>query len=77
MFPLYVPDFFFHAEREPDKSYMINHVVYFDLKSVKLVLGKNPPGKKPPDSKPDPIPNLTLILPRTPHGGLFSGGILP
>ena len=41
------------------------------------VLGKNPPRKKspPPDYKPNPIPNLTLTLPLTPHGGLFSGGI--
>ena len=41
------------------------------------VLGKNPPGKKPPTpgSKVNPIPNLTLTLPLTPHGGLFSGGI--
>ena len=38
------------------------------------VLGKNPPGKNPPDSKPNPIPNLTLILPLTPHGGFFPGG---
>ena len=41
------------------------------------VLGKNPPGKKPPDSKPKPIPNLNLILPLTPHGGLFPGGFFP
>ena len=39
-----------------------------------LVLGKNPPGKKPPDPKSTTIPNLTLTLPLTPHGGLFWGG---
>ena len=44
----------------------------------KTVLGKNPPRKKAAplptsDSKPNPIPNLTLTLPLTPHGGLFSG----
>ena len=32
-------------------------------------------GKNPPDSKPNPIPNLTLTLPLTLHGGLFSGEI--
>ena len=36
---------------------------------------KKSPGKKPPDSKPNPIPNLILTLPLTPHGGLFSEGI--
>ena len=41
------------------------------------VLGKNPPGKKPPDSKPNPIPNLNLTLPLTPHRGLFLRGFFP
>ena len=42
------------------------------------VLGKNPPGNPLlPDSKPNPIPNLTLTLPWTPHGGFFPGGIFP
>ena len=36
---------------------------------------KKSPRKTLPDSKPNPIPKLTLILPQTPHGGLFSGGI--
>ena len=36
---------------------------------------KIPPEKSPPDSKRNPIPNLTLTLPLTPHRGLFSGGI--
>ena len=39
------------------------------------VLGKNPPGKPPPVPKLNPISNLTLTLPLTPHGGLFPGGI--
>ena len=38
------------------------------------VLGKNPPEKSPPDSKLNPIPNLTLALPLTPHGGFFPEG---
>ena len=42
-----------------------------------MVLGKNPPAKKPPDSKPNPIPNLTLTLPLAPSRGLFSGGFFP
>ena len=42
-----------------------------------MVLGKNPPGKKPPDPKPNPVPNLTLTLPLTPHGGIFPGGFFP
>ena len=36
------------------------------------VLGKNPPR----DYNPNPIPNLTLTLPLTPHGGAFFRGIL-
>ena len=36
---------------------------------------KIPPEKKTPDPKPNPIPNLTLTPPLTPHTGLFSGGI--
>ena len=40
-----------------------------------MALEKIPPEKNPPDSKPNPIPNLTLTLPLTPHGGLFSRGI--
>ena len=35
------------------------------------VLGKNLPGKNPPDSKPNPIPNLTLTLPHGPSRGNF------
>ena len=31
--------------------------------------------KSPPDPKPNPVLNLTLTLPLTHHGGLFSGGI--
>ena len=42
-----------------------------------MVLGKNPPGKPPTDPKPNPIPNITLTLPLTPYGGLFSGRCLP
>ena len=38
------------------------------------VLGKIPHEKSPPDSKPNPIPNLTLTLPLTPHGGAFFRG---
>ena len=34
---------------------------------------KSPPEKGPPDSKPNPIPNLTLSLPLNPHGGFFPG----
>ena len=37
------------------------------------VLGKKPP----PGSKRNPIPNLTLTLPLTPHGGFFQGGFFP
>ena len=33
MFTLYIPDFFDTA-RQSDKSYMINHVVYFGLKAL-------------------------------------------
>ena len=43
---------------------------YFAFKSA-----LNPPGKKTPDPKPNPIPNLALTLPLTPHDELFSGGI--
>ena len=35
---------------------------------------KSPWKKAPPDSKAKPIRNLTLTLPLTPHGELFSGG---
>ena len=45
------------------------------IDNSETVLGKNPPGKKNPGPKPNPIPNLTLTLPLTPHGGFFSGGI--
>ena len=31
--------------------------------------------KSPPDLKPNPIPSLTLTLPLTSHGELFSGGL--
>ena len=42
------------------------------------VLGKNPPGNPPPpDSKTNPIPNLTLTLLLTPHGGFFPGVFFP
>ena len=34
-----------------------------------MVLAKNLPEKEPLDSKPNPIPNLTLTLPLTLHGG--------
>ena len=39
---------------------------------------KKYPGNPPPDSKPNPIPNLTLPLPLTPQvggGGVLGGGI--
>ena len=40
------------------------------------ILGKKSTQKKvPPGSKPNPIPNLTLTLPLTPHRGLYSWGI--
>ena len=42
-----------------------------------MVLGKNPPGKKTPALKPNPIPNPTLTLHLSPHGGLFPGGFFP
>ena len=32
---------------------------------------KSPLKKAPPDSKPNPVPNLTLNLPLTPHGEAF------
>ena len=34
-----------------------------------------PPEKSPPYTKPNSIPNLTVTVLLTPHGGLFSGGI--
>ena len=41
------------------------------------VLGKNRPGNlPPPDSKTNPIPNLTLTLLLSPHGGFFPGVFL-
>ena len=36
---------------------------------------KKSPRKTPPVPKLNPISNLTLTLPLTPHGGLFPGGI--
>ena len=42
-----------------------------------LVLGKNPPGKKTLDPKPNPIPNLTLTLPLTRLGRFFPEGFFP
>ena len=33
--------------------------------------------KIPPDSKPNPIPNLTLTLPLTPHEVFFPEGFFP
>ena len=50
---------------------------FFNLGSAlwkERFLEKIPREKTPPDSKPNPIPNLTLILPLTPHGGFFPGG---
>ena len=51
-------------------------VEIFPLTWQILVIGKNPPGKNPPDSKPNPMPNLILTLPLTPHegGGAFFRG---
>ena len=36
---------------------------------------KSLPEKGPPYTKPNPIPNLTVTLTLTPHGGIFSRGI--
>ena len=59
------------------KNYSNFHIFLSLLSAdVNLVLGKNPPGKKPPDSKRNPIHNLTLSLPLTPHGELFFRGDL-
>ena len=44
---------------------------------VYTVLGKNPPEKSTPDSKPNPFPSLTLILPLIRHGSFFPGGFFP
>ena len=71
-------------------SFFIEHLWWLLLFSVETVLrftvfsecifsvlGKNSPGKKSPDSKRNPVPNITLTLPFTPHGGLFSGFFFP
>ena len=43
----------------------------------KVVLGKNPPGKKNPDPKPNTNRNLTLTLTLTLYEGFFPGGAVP
>ena len=56
------------------KKNTYNNISHQKGQSKEMVLGKHPPGKKSPaDPKPIPIPNLTLTLPLTPHGWLFSG----
>ena len=43
--------------------------------TYKRVLEKKPwKPPLPPDPKPNPIPNLTLTLPLTTYGGIFSKG---
>ena len=41
MFTLYISDFV-NTAREPDKSYMINHVVYFGLNYTLIVIDITP-----------------------------------
>ena len=38
---------------------------------------RSPRKKNSSELKPNPVPNLTLTLPLTSHGDLFSGGFFP
>ena len=56
---------------------MVRHAQAFETYRSQRFWEKSPPEKSPPDSKPNPIPNLTLALPLTPHRGFLPGRFFP